>query len=165
MPENAHNAGRLAPPDLDYVATVAVGLGQPLEVGQTPTGIRRVIPIAGGTVHGPHLTGTVVAGGADWPTIRSDGTPILDARYTLRVDGSTGDHLVSISTAGIRTGPPDVLAAIRRGEQVNPGEYYFRFAATASAAGSEHRWLTTSVLVATAARTADQVRYDLYRMT
>lgn len=153
-------------PSLEFVASVIVELGEPLEIGATPTGSRRVIPIAGGTVRGPRLSGRIVPGGADWLLMLEDGTAVIDARYTLEVTDASGTaHLVSISTAGVRTGPPEVLAAIRRGESVDPGDYYFRFAATVSTASSEHAWLTRSVLVASATRLADHVAYDLYRLT
>lgn len=165
MPDSTPTQSTLAVPVLEYVCSVSVDLGDPLEVGPTPTGTRRVVPIAGGTVGGPFLTGTVLPGGADWQVVLPDGTAIIDARYTLRVVDSTGGtRLVSISTAGVRSGPAEVLAAIGRGEPVDPREYYFRFTATVSTASDEHQWLTGSVLVATAARSADQVRYDLYRV-
>ncbi|MGN6659957.1 MAG: DUF3237 family protein, partial [Achromobacter mucicolens] len=43
-------------PRLEHVATVVVDVGAPQEVGDTPQGRRRVIPITGGTVQGPRLS-------------------------------------------------------------------------------------------------------------
>ncbi len=83
--------------------TIAVDLAPTLEVGQLPAGYRRVIPIVGGVVHGAGLTGTVVPGGADWGTVRSDGVAELWARYELRFDDGT---LVSVvNTARVRSAP------------------------------------------------------------
>jgi hypothetical protein len=152
-------------PVLEFLATVTVELGTPLEVGQTPLGRRRVIPIAGGTVSGVGLSGTVLPGGADWQTVLDDGTGIIDARYCLELDSVDGPQLVSLSTAGVRTGPAEVLAAIGRGEMVPPTAYYFRFTAAAVTASQHFGWLSKSLLLASGARSPDAVRYDLYRLT
>ena len=53
-------------PGLEYVCELRVTLDPPLTVGQTPKGLRRIIPITGGTVRGPELNGTIFNGGADW---------------------------------------------------------------------------------------------------
>jgi hypothetical protein len=46
----------------------------PLTVlGQTPSGLRRIGVIQGGSFEGERLSGEVLAGGNDWQTIRSDG--------------------------------------------------------------------------------------------
>lgn len=68
--------------------TIDVLLGEVIDVGETPTGRRRVIPIVGGTVWGG-LEGVVLPGGADWNLQRPDGSVELWARYELRLaDGS-----------------------------------------------------------------------------
>ena len=43
----------LKPPELQHVCDVAVTIDAPVEVGQTAMGLRRMIPITGGTVTGP----------------------------------------------------------------------------------------------------------------
>lgn len=154
------------PPGLQLVARVCVDLGAPVEVGSTPRGVQRIIPIIGGTVSGPALTGAVLPAGADWQTVLPDGTAVIEARYALSlVDDSGTAHVATLDTRGVRTGPPDVLAALRRGDTVIPDAYYFRFAATASTASPAHQWMVTSVLVASAVRLPDRVSYDLYRLT
>ena len=94
-----------------------------------------------------------------------DGSAIIDARYTLSIaeaEGAAG--LVSVTTSGVRTGERAALDALARAEPVDPDDYYFRFAAVAATSSHQLQWLTLSVLVASAARTVDEVRYDLYRM-
>ena len=55
--------------------------------------------------------------------VRSDGVLELDLRITLETD----DHaLISMTFQGLRHGPPDVIAALGRGEVVDPARYYFR---------------------------------------
>lgn len=85
---------------------------------------RRVVPIVGGRVSGT-LTGKVVPGGADWQVIWPDGRLELEARYALDIEGH---GLVEVVSLGVRHGPPDVLAALGRGEAVDPSCYYFRTA-------------------------------------
>ena len=54
-------------------------------VGHGPTGERRIVPILGGTVVGPRLSGDILPGGADYQLIRPDGVAEIEARYTLRL--------------------------------------------------------------------------------
>jgi hypothetical protein len=148
-----------APPALEYVSTAVVELGSPLEVGESPEGRFRVVPITGGSFDGPSLAGRIQPVGADWQRILPDGTTLVEARYLVE----TSDGLVSLTSTGVRTGPPEVLAALARGEHVDRSRYEFRL--TVKVSGSADRRLTTGVLVASAERTPDTVRYDLYRLT
>ena len=112
-------------PSLELIARFRATLAQPLELGRTPWGRRRVIAVTGGEFDGPLLTGKVLPGGADWQVVHEDGTATIDTRYTLEChDGA----LISVATRGCRHGPREVLARIARGEPVDPSEYYFRVA-------------------------------------
>lgn len=79
-------------------------LGPVVEVGPTPTGFRRVIPIVGGTVSGA-ITGEVLPGGADWNTVRPDGSTELWARYELRLDAGA---VVSVTNTALVAPDADV---------------------------------------------------------
>jgi hypothetical protein len=59
--------------------TAQIELGPPQIIGTTPSGLRRVVPIIGGTFEGKSLRGTI-AGGADWQYSRTDGATIVSAR-------------------------------------------------------------------------------------
>lgn len=100
-----------------------VDLAAPLDLGHTPAGHRRVINIVGGEFSGERVSGVVLPGGADWQIIRPDGVAVLDARYTLRTDEGA---LVQVTSQGLRRGPPEVMARLAGGEDVDPAEYYFR---------------------------------------
>ena len=142
------------PPPLRFAFTAFVDVGTPQEIGETTAGRRRVIPIAGGRVEGPRLTGEVVPGGADWQSVRSDGTLELVARYTLRAADGT---LISVINRGLRRAPPGVLARLAAGELVDPTSYYFRATPSFSVAPGPHGWLADSIFVATGERQARQV--------
>src|SRR5215217_1639873 len=102
---------------LEPLLTAEITLGPPQELGETPHGVRRIIPITGGKFHGERLQGRVLPGGADWQVKRSDGVSELQARYTVEtVDGA----LVYVRNAGLRHGPPEIMERLARGEDVVP---------------------------------------------
>jgi hypothetical protein len=99
-----------------YLFTIDALLGTVVDVGRTPTGRRRVIPVVGGTVSGG-LEGTVLPGGADWNLERPDGSTELWARYELRlVDGA----VVSVTNVAVHA--PDAPAPILTTPQFDVGE-------------------------------------------
>lgn len=49
-----------------FVFEARVKVDRPLVIGPGSHGLRRVVPISGGSVDGPALRGVVVPGGADW---------------------------------------------------------------------------------------------------
>jgi hypothetical protein len=93
------------------------------KIGVVPHGTRVTAPIAGGHFEGPRLRGRVLPGGGDWTLLRSDGVLELDLRVTLQTDDGVLIHMTSF---GLRHGPPEVLAALVRGDHVDPSTYYFR---------------------------------------
>ena len=110
------------PLDTEYLFTMDIAVGPPQPVSE---GLR-VVPVVGGTVRGPALTGEVINGAsADWLRVEADGTAHMDVRFTVR---AASGALVLVSYSGIRTGPPAVLARLGRGEAVPPADYYFRVA-------------------------------------
>lgn len=143
----------VAPP-LHFAFAAYVDIGTPQEIGETTAGRRRVIPIVGGQVSGPRLTGEVVPGGADWQLVRTDGTIDLVARYTVRAADGT---LISVVNRGLRRASPDILARLTAGEIVDPALYYFRTTPSFTVAPGPHAWLADSIFVATGERQAKQV--------
>jgi len=93
------------------------------KIGAVPHGTRVTAQIAGGRFEGPQLRGRVLPGGGDWTLLRGDGVLELDLRLTLETDDGALIHTTSF---GLRHGPPDVIAALARGETVDPAAYYFR---------------------------------------
>ena len=110
--------------DLASLMTLQVFVAPPQKLGAVPHGTRVIAPITSGTFEGPRLRGKVLGGG-DWTLLRSDGVLELDLRITLETDDGA---LISMTSFGLRHGPPEVLAALARGESVDPSKYYFRTA-------------------------------------
>jgi hypothetical protein len=76
----------LALPKTELVYEALFDLAPSLQLGHSPFGERRMVPITGGRFEGPGLRGKVMAGGADRQLVRSDGPVSLDAIYELQTD-------------------------------------------------------------------------------
>ncbi|MDB5730173.1 MAG: hypothetical protein JWQ03_68, partial [Variovorax sp.] len=113
----------LAEPRWRFFADLRVEVGPPQEVGQTARGRRRLIPIVGGAARGTGWQARVVPGGADFQLIVSEGMALLDARYVLETDG--GDFIY-VQNHALRSGPPELIARLVRGEPVDPAQIYFK---------------------------------------
>ncbi len=152
----------LVKPDLEFVFGVKAELGELTVIGPTPEGLRRMIPITGGTVMGPRLDGEVMNAGADWQFVRPDGTTIAEATYLLR---SHDGVLIQVRNRGVRHGPPEVLQRLFEGDDVDPSEYYFRSSPTFLVSPGPYDWLNRDVFVATGARFARSIELWFYRVT
>lgn len=141
---------------------VRAELADILHMGKTPYGERRVINILGGRVEGERLAGTILPGGADWQLIRADGAAHIEARYTIRAEGG-GDILVA--SEGIRHGPPEVLAALMRGDNVDPSLYYFRTVMRFETGEKRLDWLNRILALARGMREKNAVLLDVYEVT
>lgn len=148
-------------PGLEPAFDVHVLLGPLEDHGDTRAGHRRVIPITGGAVTGA-VSAEILPGGADWQVVRPDGSIEINGRYSARTP--SGSHLL-LHAVGVRSGSPEVLEALLRGEQVDPSEYYFRTVVTIETSAPELAWLERTLFVASCIREADAVRYTAYRVT
>ena len=146
----------------EFALEARVAVQAPLVVGPSSHGLRRVVPITGGTFEGPNIRGRVVPGGADWQFVRPDGVLAVEARYTLQTADSV---LIMVTNRGVRRGPPEVMARLGRGEPVDPSEYYFRTTAEFEAPlASKYAWLNESVFVGVAERQRDAAIIRFYRV-
>jgi hypothetical protein len=148
-------------PDLQLVFEVRGALDAPVVVGDTPVGLKRVVPILGGTFSGPEMRGTIVPGGADWQYVRPDGVTVVEARYLLRTDDEV---LIEVHNRGIRHGPAETMRRLAAGENVDPNEYYFRAAPVLTAPAGKYEWLNRNLFVCTGARYATAITLWIYRI-
>jgi len=149
-------------PTLAHLMRAEIQLGNIEEIGVTPLGRRRVIPIVGGSFTGDQLSGEVLSGGADWQLVRPDGVALLDARYTLRTEDGA---LIYVNNQGVRSGPPDVLAQLARGEAVDPAHYYFRTTPRFETGAAQYAWLNDLIVVAAGMRQREVVVLDFYAVS
>jgi Protein of unknown function (DUF3237) len=139
----------IAPPGLTYIADLEADVASPIEVGTSPIGRRRVIPITGGTVSGPRLSGRVLPGANDYQIIRSDHVLELQARYIIE---TTDKALIFVENNGLRDGPADVLAKQAAGEVVDPALIYFRTVPRFETAHPDYQWLMRRLFLCSGVR-------------
>ena len=148
-------------PGLVFVFEARVEVGAPLEVGQLPKGMRRIVPILRGTFEGPGIKGRVMPGGADWQIIGADGFSELDTRYTLETDNG---KIIYVQNAGVRHAAPEVMQRLLRGETVDPKLVYFRTIPKFETSAPELQWLTRNVFVGTGERYPTEVVIRFWRV-
>jgi hypothetical protein len=139
---------------------VHADVGEIVDAGTTPYGGRRTIEILGGRVTG-RVNGRLLTGGADWQIIRSDGVTDVQARYVIETDEG---HRILVTSNGLRHGPADVLAAIARGDKVDPSTYYFRTVMRFEASAPSLDWLNRLVALAKGERERLVVKLDVYEV-
>jgi Protein of unknown function (DUF3237) len=160
LPVAAHAAGPAAPA-LEHVFTAAILVGPPQEKGTIDGERQRFIPITGGSIAGPRLTGKVLPGGGDWQAIHPDGLTEILARYALQASDGT---VIGVTNPGVRVASPAVIARLAAGERVDPSLYYFRTSPVFEVADGPHAWLRRSVFVGHGVRHPDSVALTVYRV-
>jgi len=147
--------------NLQPLLKAEITLAPAQELGDSPLGRRRIIPITGGTFRGERLSGRVLPGGADWQVIRADGVAELDARYTLETEDKA---LIYVRNFGYRHGPAEVIKRLAAGEAVDPSLYYMRTTPRFETGAERYQWLNRIICVATGARRAAAVELDFYEV-
>jgi hypothetical protein len=146
-------------PELRHVCDIEADVAPARDLGATPHGRRRIVPILGGTVRGPRLEAEILPGGADWQLVRGDGVVELVARYAIRtVDGVE----IAVVNRGLRRAAPEVMERMARGEAVDPALVYCRTTPVFEAPTGAYDWLNRSVFLGSAARLPDKVRIAVF---
>lgn len=150
-------------PGLEFVYEAEGSLGAPVPIGATADGTRRIIPIfAGGRVEGPLIRGQLLGNAADFQLTRPDGVTVADALYALQTDDGV---VIQIRNRGLRHGPPEVMARLAAGDEVDPASYYFRTVPEFVAPTGPYDWLNRSIFVCAGARSAMGIRLWVWRVT
>ena len=128
---------QLPPPDatprVEFAFSARVLLEPTREVGRTPYGIRRRIPIIGGSFEGPRIRGHILTGGADWQLQRDDDYTVIEADYMIEAADGTQIHVRNRGLTNTR-----VAGAKTR---------YLRTVPEFEAPVGPHDWLNQSVFV------------------
>ncbi len=138
--------------------TLQVAVVGAQKIGAVPHGTRVIAPIASGHFEGPRLRGKVLPGGGDWTLLRGDGVLELDLRLTLETDDGA---LIYMTSFGLRHGPPEVIAALARGESVDPSTYYFRTTPRFETAHPKYAFLNRLLAVSSGDRRAEGPIYTI----
>ncbi|MCB5426592.1 DUF3237 domain-containing protein [Altererythrobacter sp. CC-YST694] len=149
-------------PELEFVYEASGDLEAPRQIGKTYDGARRIIPIlSGGYVKGPRISGRLMGNSADWQLTRPDGVTVADAIYAIETDDGA---LIQIRNKGLRHGPPEVMARLAAGEEVDPAEYYFRTVPEFIAPDGPYEWLNKSIFICSGARYATGIKLWVWRV-
>lgn len=148
-------------PGLRWAFSARVELLPPIEQGQVDGKRMRFVPISGGRVYGPRLTGTVLAGGGDWQAIGPDGLTEVNARYALKAADGT---VIDVVNAGVRTASTAVTERIAKGQPVGVDDYYMRTSPRFTVGKGPHEWLRRTMFVARGVRMPDHVVIDFYEV-
>jgi hypothetical protein len=142
--------------------TITITLHPFQELGTTPLGERRIVPVSGGTFEGARVRGSVLPhAGGDWLLMRADGAYQQDVRLTLQTDDGS---LIFMSYRGVRHAAADVSARLARGEHVDPSQYYLRTAPFFETAAPRYAWLNNLVSVGVGERLPDGVVYQVFEI-
>ena len=150
---------KLPAPTLTFFCTLEVELTKPLAFGQGREGIKRTIPIRGGRVTGPNISGKIHDYGADWQTLLHGDVFGIDARYVFETDDGA---IIEIRDSGFRHGPKEVMEKLASGQVVQPDAYYMRTATRLETAHPDYAWVNKTMFVSTGARRASSVQIDIY---
>lgn len=82
-------------PELEFVFEANINIGEAVNVGVTPRGMRVIFPITGGFFEGPNIKGQVLSGGWDWPLIVPEQYYEVKADYMLQADDGTIIHIIN----------------------------------------------------------------------
>lgn len=143
------------------LAVLTADLGPAQALGETPRGIRKIVPVLGGSLEG-RVSGRVLPGaGGDWALTRADGVLELDVRLTVEAaDGA----LIHVTYQGMRHGTPEDLAALAEGRPVDPARLYFRILPRFETAAPHWAWLNRLLCVGIGERLASGPRYHLHEI-
>jgi hypothetical protein len=155
-------SGSIPAPGLSFVAEIRVDVGTPITIGETGAGLRRVVPILGGTIEGPRLTGRIVPGGADFQVLRPDGVMELEAKYVIE---AASGALIYVVNRGLRHGSAEAIEKLMRGEIVDPKLIYFRATPSFETGSAEFKWMMRSLFVCAGTRLPMQVLLRVYEIT
>ena len=149
-------------PQLIPVFALVCQVAPPIDLGESPVGRRRVIPILGGQVTGAKLNGTVLPGANDYQIVRRDNVLELEARYIIEThDGAQ----IFVINNGIRVADADVLARQNRGEMVDPSLVYFRTVPRFETAAPQYQWMMRRLFICVGTRLPVSVQITFFEVT
>lgn len=91
MPEKAFSLSQAGTdlPQFEFVFDASIKRGDPMDIGQSKFGARRVVNLLGGSFEGPKIKGEIPPGGTSIYVARADGATVVDAQYVLKTsDGA-----------------------------------------------------------------------------
>jgi len=133
--------------NVEFLFHIHATLDAPAVIANGPHGTRVIVGINGGTVKGPKVNGTIAHLGADWLTLRADGTAQLDVRALVNTDDGATIHMHYKGVMAPGADGPRIITA-----------------PLFEAGDERYAWLNGVQAVAIGAPGANAVDYDVYRV-
>ena len=148
--------------EFKHLFDITLNLGEPQNLGDTPYGSKRIVPVTGGDFSGDRIKGQVLPNAAaDWVLVRNDASIKLDVRLTLlTIDQS----MIFMRYEGIRNSPREVTSKIGKREEVDPEQYYWRIAPFFETSNNTYHWLNNIVSVGTGSKSNQKVQYTVFEL-
>jgi hypothetical protein len=131
-----------------FLADLTIETEVPHDAGAGHGG-RLVVPVAGGTIEGPRLTGTFVRPGGDWIIERPDGSRVLDVRLLVQTDDG---QFVYLSWRGIAYTP------------AGGGALVARIVPVFETGAAKYAWLNNVIAVGVLRPISHKIAYRLYEI-
>jgi hypothetical protein len=145
-----------------HLCTLTIELHSIYDLGSTPVGHRRIVPVSGGHFHGERLRGEILPhAGSDLLIARTDGAFQQDARLALQTEDG---ELILMTYRGVRHSSPEVASRIARGDAVAPSDYYLRTAPFFETAAPKYDWLNRIVAISVGERRPSGVSYEVFEI-
>ncbi len=153
-------------PELEFSFRIEIQVTKPVVVSKDKEfGKRQLIPIASGTVTGA-IEGKVLPGGIDSQVIDKNGLCRLSARYAIETNSGETFY---IENNGIRRIPAKWREQLFSDDMsffndIAPEDIYFKTVPDFEIYNESLQWLTESLFICSAQRSASGVYLDMYRV-
>ncbi|HTO41490.1 MAG TPA: DUF3237 domain-containing protein [Rhizomicrobium sp.] len=153
------------PVSLEFLARFEIEAASMNPVGAVPAGTRRCDLIDDGRFEGPNLKGRVISG---MDALLDVGNDIIRPDVRLLLETHDGTKIYMHYT-GIIHCRPDVLARLRRREDINADEFYLRTSVQFECGDPKYAWLNTFIGIGTYGSVSfasgkKGSLYDIYRV-
>ncbi len=157
-------AGQATGIGLEYEFIYRAQLKPPVAIGPGPYGARMFFEIAGGTVEGERINGTIGTGGGDWALIDEKGIAHLDVRGQILTDDGA---VIYMSYHGILEMNEKVQQVMGGAAEGAWGDSYFRTAPRLETGDERYGWVNDVVFVSEGRGRSNPlaVEYRTYRVT
>ena len=136
-------------PSLKYVFEVQAVCDKAYQCGETPMGVRNIIPIIGGQVVGPEVNGKIIPGGADYQLIESKtGRTQLEAIYSFTTDDGINIHVRNV---GVLSDGPE-------------GRYFRTSPKFEAPEDSKYGWLNNCIFICVPTVKKEYISLKMYKV-
>jgi hypothetical protein len=146
-----------------HLMSIDIDAAPPMELGETPQGRRRIVPVTGGRFTGARLSGRIVQPSGDWALVRRDGTFIPDVRILLQTDDGA---LISFSYGGRWHADAATMQRLmrREGDLDVTGIYWRTDCAFECASDGPYAWLNNVIAIGTGRPKIGGVLYEVHEV-